>query len=168
MKLTLTATAALLACAMPAMAQQSADWYATLGYSNYSLDDADIGAGQLRLGANINQYFGAEVEAAFGITTEDVGFADVDLNRELGVFATARYPVSEQFELFGRLGYVDVELEASAGGLTATDNEGAVAAGVGANFFFAPQHGVRLGYTYLDYDESADQLEIAYVFRFGR
>ena len=166
MKLALAAaSAAILTVAAPAAAET--EFYGTAGYTNFGFDDIDLGGAQLRAGMNFNSLFGAEVEGAFGINDDDVGGIDVELDRQLGVFGTIRQPVSPNIEVFGRAGGVDVEAEGSAGGISASASDDAGALGLGANLFFNERHGVRAGYNYYDFDESADVLEIAYVFRFG-
>lgn len=171
MKLAITAiSAAAIAFAAPAVAEP--EFYGTVGYSNLDLDFIELDAVQLRAGINFNSLFGAEVEGAFGLGDETIGgVLTTELDHQIGAFGVIRTPIAENLEIFGRAGWVDVETSTSGtiGGNPISGGAGddAGALGVGGNFFFAENHGVRAGYTYYDFDDSADVWEVAYVYRFG-
>lgn len=145
------------------------------GYSQVMLDDADVDLGviTLRGGAQLNEYFGVEAEAHFGVNDDqvDVGgtTADVEVNTAFGLFAVGSLPVAEGVQLFGRVGYFTAEVEASAGGASADDSEDGVAFGAGVKWY--PQDGawgVRGEYTRVEFDDdSADIIGISGVYRFG-
>jgi outer membrane immunogenic protein len=159
MKFALTTAISLVAlAAAPAFAQDTG-FYGTIGYGNYGADDADLGAVQLRGGYNFNEFLGAEIEAA-GI---DV---NVELENSYGAYAVGRIPFAEKADVFGRIGYVSTEIKASAGGVSASGDDDAAALGVGGDYYFAPNQGIRVGYTYLDYDDSIDVIDVAYVLKF--
>jgi opacity protein-like surface antigen len=169
MKLVLTAAASVAVLAAPAFAQES-NFYGNVGYSHISTDDADLGAIALRGGVDFNQNFGAEIEGAFGINDEefDIGgtTANLELKHSIGAFAVGKMPVSPMVDLFGRVGYVNVELEASGAGTTVSDDDSALAFGVGGQFALDDKNGIRVGYTNYDFDESADVFDVAYVRQF--
>ncbi|MBU1287215.1 MAG: porin family protein [Alphaproteobacteria bacterium] len=170
MKFALTTALTLVAfVATPAFAQENG-FYGTVGYGNYSADDADLGAIQLRGGYNFTEFLGAEIEGAIGVADESTTIAGVDVNVELensyGAYAVGRIPFSEKADVFGRVGYVSTEIKASAGGFSASADDDAAALGIGGNYYFAPSQGVRLGYTHMDYDDSIDVIDIAYVLKF--
>ncbi|KCZ60228.1 outer membrane beta-barrel protein [Hyphomonas chukchiensis] len=170
MKLALTTALTIAAlAATPALAQEKG-FYGTFGYGNYSADDADLGAIQLRGGYNFNEFLGAEIEGAIGVADESTSIAGVDVDVELensyGAYAVGRIPFSEKADVFGRVGYVSTEIKASASGFSASADDDAAALGIGGDYYFAPNQGVRLGYTYLDYDDSVDVIDIAYVLKF--
>lgn len=160
--------------AAPAMAQDTSDKagvYGTIGYANVSGDgggsDVNLGAIQGRLGYRFNNYFGVEGEAAFGVAGDEVAGVDVDLNHELGVFAVGFLPVSENVDLFARVGYASSEVEGSAGGTTISAEADGLAYGVGGQFNFTPNDGVRIDYTRHDGDDlEADVFGISYVRKF--
>ena len=170
MKLALTTAITLVAfAAAPAFAQDSG-FYGTVGYGNYSADDADLGAIQLRGGYNFNEFLGAEIEGAIGVADESTTVAGINTKIELdnsyGAYAVGRIPFAEKADVFGRIGYVSTEIKASAGGASASADEDAAALGIGGDYYFAPNQGIRLGYTYLDYDNSIDVIDVAYVLKF--
>ncbi|KCZ92910.1 porin family protein [Hyphomonas johnsonii] len=170
MKLALTTAISLVAfAAAPAFAQDTG-FYGTIGYGNYSADDADLGAVQLRGGYNFNQFLGAELEAAIGVADESTTIAGINTKVELdssyGVYAVGRIPFSEKADVFGRVGYVSTEISAKAAGVNVSADDDAAAIGIGGDYYFTPKQGIRLGYTYLDYDDSVDVIDVAYVLKF--
>ena len=83
MKFALTTAISLVAlAAAPAFAQDTG-FYGTIGYGNYGADDADLGAVQLRGGYNFNEFLGAEIEAAVGVSDESTTISGIDVNVEL-------------------------------------------------------------------------------------
>lgn len=170
MKLAITLAMTFVAfTAAPAFAQDTG-FYATIGYGNYSADDADLGAVQLRGGYTFNAFLGAEIEGAVGIADESTTIAGVSANVELenayGAYAVGRIPFSEKADVFGRVGYVSTKIKASAGGVSASADDDAAALGLGGNYYFAPNQAIRLGYTHLDYDDAVDVIDLAYVLKF--
>ncbi len=140
-----------------------------------------------RIGYRLNDFFALEGEAGFGLGGDNFDRTvpvdvlgtpvDVALNADLNVknyyvgFVRAIAPLSEQFEIFGRIGYGEATAEAditgSALGFTATGSEeqGAsdIAYGVGAQFNFTDNDGIRADYTRLD---ETDIISLAYSRRF--
>lgn len=144
--------------------------YGTIGYANVSADDGadvNLGAIQGRIGARFGKYFGVEGELAGGVKGDDVSGVDVDLKHEVGVFAVGYYPITERFDIFGRVGYATSEIEASGGGLSASTDIDGLAYGVGGQYFFTDKDGVRLDYTRHDSDDGeADVVGVSYVRKF--
>lgn len=170
-----TAVAAIAASiAVPAAAQSlsSPTWYGSAGYSNLSTEDSDISLDALtgRVGARFNPYFGAEGELSVGLGEEELAPGiDASLNYDAAVYGVAAFPVSQNFEVFGRVGYGTTELEASGGGVTVTEDGDSFNYGVGANYFFDGANGVRADYTRRDFQNDggeADVWSINYVRRF--
>lgn len=147
-----------------------------------------------RIGYRIFDYLAIEGEAGFGLGGDssqqsvpvDINSplgnvttnVDVDLNGDIGnyfgVFARGILPVSDQFELHARVGYgtasADVDFAVSAQGATSTGTQSGsiegIAYGVGGQFNFSGNQGIRLDYALIDDDASADILTATYVFNF--
>jgi outer membrane immunogenic protein len=168
MKLAIASLVAL-AMAAPGIAQESG-FYGTAGYSQISTDDVDLGAITLRGGWNFNQYFGAEAEGSFGVVSDDFTVADtqvdIDLNHAIGAFATAGVPLAERGRVFARVGYANVDIEGSSGGVSVSEDDSDIAYGIGGEYLFDDFNGVRVGYTAYDFDETLDVFEISYLRRF--
>ena len=150
-------------------------------------EDADITMITGRLGYRLNDFFAVEGEVGFGLGGDDFDRAipvdvlgstvNVDSNITLDVknyyiaFARGILPVSEQFDLFARVGYgkatAEADIIASAQGLTASgsaeDDADGIAYGVGAQFNFTENDGIRADYTRLD---DTNILSLAYSRRF--
>lgn len=153
----------------PAAAAQ--DWYANAGATWYSADDADVTGATARLGYKFNDNFGAEGEASFGIEGDTADFlgtpVDVDLDNQFGVYAVGWLPVSENFDLFGRIGYASIDAQGSFGGFSAGADDDGAAVGVGAQYMFNDTWGVRGEYTRLaSDDDGVDAVGVSAVARF--
>ena len=154
---------------------------------NLGVQDADITMISGRLGYRINDFFAVEGEAGFGLGGDDFDRAvpinvlgnsvNVDTNVTLDVknyyiaFARGILPVSEDFDLFARVGYGQATAEADIVGTfsgftasgSAEDDASGLAYGVGAQFNFTESDGIRADYTRLD---ETDIISLAYSRRF--
>ncbi|MFN3669893.1 MAG: porin family protein [Brevundimonas sp.] len=176
MRNVLLATAALTLIAAPAMAQSvsSPQVSGSVGYTVLDADDASLGAITGRVTAKINPWFGVEGEASFGVRDDDVSFGGVsgDLSHEYdaAAYLVGTVPVSPNFELFGRVGYGTTEVKADVAGFSVTEDGESVNYGVGANYFFDGQNGVRADWTRRDFrDDDGGELDtygLSYVRRF--
>jgi len=141
-----------------------------------------------RIGYRFNKYFAVEGELGFGTGGEDIdrnipvevapfGVVDVDANVTLDVdnyyigFARGILPVSDEFDLFVRLGYGeangDADITATALGFSTegsvSQSESGFAYGVGGQYDFTQKDGIRADYTRLD---DTDIISLAYARRF--
>jgi len=153
--------AALSLAAVPAVVQAQA--YGTIGYAGVEADDANLGALQGRLGYKFNPYLAVEGEAAFGIKDDTVSGVDVKLKHEIGVFGVVSAPLSPSLELFARAGYTGASFDTTLGDL---DTDG-FAYGVGGQYNFTEQDGLRLDWTRHDHDGAkADVWSVGYSRKF--
>ncbi len=167
-----TAAAALLAA--PAMAQDSGvRWSGSVGYSNLSADDGDLGAVTGRLGARFTPNFGIEGEASIGVNDEEFpiaagGSGTLELDYDAAVYAVGYLPVSPNFEVFGRVGYGTTEIKAEAAGVTVDAGDESFNYGVGAQYLFDGVNGVRGDWTRRDFQDGgeADVWSLSYVRKF--
>jgi len=151
------------------------------------VQDLDITMITGRIGYRINDYFAVEGEAGFGFGGDDFNQAvpvnvagttlNVDTNIGLDVenyyvgFARGILPVSEDFDIFARIGYgqasASADITASLAGISASgsveDEADDFAYGVGAQYDFTENDGIRADYTRLD---ETDIISIAYARRF--
>lgn len=176
-KILLSTAAAAMFVAAPAMAQSwpAPEYYGSLGYSHMEADgaDAQLGAVTGRIGAKLTPYFGVEGEGSFGVRDDEVTIAgvtaDVKLKHDLAAYGVAFLPISPNFELFGRLGYGTTKVKASAANMAASADGESWNYGVGANYFFDGQNGVRADWTRRDFEDDggkADVYSLNYVRRF--
>jgi hypothetical protein len=138
--------------------------YAGLGLTEVS-DVVDFGAVTGRLGARFTPYLAVEGEASVGVLGPEVeGRIEADgrstpfalsaaLDYALAGYLVGIYPAASNFDLFARagLGRARVDVEGSAGGSTIEGSgEGEFyALGLGGQYSFDGNNGVRLEYTRL-------------------
>lgn len=166
-KLALAAACAAAAfiAAPSAMAQGtgSTGWHAGAGYTHYDLDSVELGGVTGRLGYRFHPNFALEGEATIGVVEDDIAGVDVELDHAYGVYGVGYLPVSDNVELFGRVGYAEVE--ASAGPFDASED--GIGYGVGAQMRLTDNVGIRGEYTRLEGDDDgADTFGVSAVFGF--
>ena len=158
------AAATVIAMAAPAAAQVDA----SLGYSLADTGDANLGAVTGRVGFRAG-WLGAEGEASFGAGSDNVGAAKVKLDNQWAIYGKAIAPVADNFDVFARVGYGESRIETKLAGVTSKNTDNSVNYGVGAEWFFDPNNGVRADYTRHDFDEAADDANVwslSYVRKF--
>lgn len=176
-KLFVSVAVVSMLAAAPALAQNWSQptYYGTLGYTHLDLDgvDANVGAITGRVGAKFNPYFGVEGELSGGVRSDDITVAgvkaDVKHRYDVAGYAVGTVPVSPNFELFARVGYGKTDGKVSAAGLSDTVSGESWNYGVGANYFFDGQNGVRGDWTRRDFRNDAgdvDTYALSYVRRF--
>ena len=172
----LLSTAALTLIAAPAMAQSFSDpqWTGSVGYTHLDSGDESLGAITGRVGAKLSPYIGVEGEASFGVKDEDVTIGGVDGTVEheydAALYAVGTVPVSERFELFGRVGYGTTKIKADVAGVSASEDGESLNYGAGANYFFDGRNGVRADWTRRDFtDDQGGEIDtygLSFVRRF--
>jgi hypothetical protein len=121
----------------------SAQLYGGAGYTVVTADDGnggDLNFGALlgRLGYKTNPFFGVEGEFSIGVQDESFDVlgttVDVGLDNEFGVFAVGFLPLPMVGDLFGRVGYANVTVDASGAGTTLSEDGSGLAYGGGLQF----------------------------------
>jgi outer membrane immunogenic protein len=157
MKLALVAASALVAAPALMSAQaQEANVYVSGGYAQFDGNGANPGAIQGRVGVGFGKYFAVEGEGAVGVSKDN----GVKIDSEIGLFGVAKLPISPAFDLFGRVGYS--QIDSSPGG-----NQDGLAYGVGGQWNITGKDGIRADWTRHDYDVGdADAYAVSYVRKF--
>src|SRR5207253_4549170 len=78
----------------------------------------------------------------------------VELNTAFAIYGTATASVSDNFDIFARVGYGTQDLKASAGGVSISDNFNSWNYGVGGQWFFGPNDGIRADYTRISFTDN--------------
>jgi len=174
------ATAATLAAA-PAMAAPPSyptytgvTAYGNLGYSNAVVDGGDYSAITGRIGARYGEYFGLEGELSGGLNNSRVGGAggrsDASMNDEVAIYGVGYLPVTRNIDLLARVGYGATNFHGSEAGTALHGVDQSWNFGAGGQYFFDQSNGVRLDYTYYDYNAqtvpNANVVSVAYVHKF--
>ena len=155
----LIAAAALSAAAVALPAAAQAQVYVGAGYTHYDTDGAgDLGAITGRVGYQFTPHFAIEGEAGFGVKDD----GPFELNHSVGAYAVGTLPLSQRFDLHGRVGYQTTEIGTPLGD---GDSDG-VAYGVGGTFNVNERFGVRADVTRLEGDLDTDTVSVGGVMRF--
>jgi hypothetical protein len=130
----------------------------TGGYTQFDTNNStspNLGGITARVGVGFGKNWGIEAEGSFGVR-KDHG---VRLQSEIGIFALAKLPISDSFDIFARVG--DARIKSSPN----TANSDGAAYGVGAEYHFTPLDGIRGDFTRYDGD-NVNALSISYTRRF--
>lgn len=172
------AAAALVASAAPAIANAQeaaspAGVYVNLGYGRTSNSGLNFGAIGGRVGYRLNKWVGAEAEGSFGVDDDQVTIGatavTVKMKNDFGAYAVGFLPVTPEIDVLARVGYGRTKFSASAatgGAASGSDNSWNV--GVGGQYHFDGKNGVRLDYTYKDFNDGghANVWSVVYSRRF--
>jgi hypothetical protein len=174
MKRTLLTAAIGGAAAAMLAPSASAQLYFGAGYTVFQAEtaagDADLGAVIGRVGYKYNPLFGVEGEFSIGVQDESFNIlgtnVDVGLDSEAGVFAVGYLPIPLVADVFGRIGYANLSVGASAGNLAASADGSGLAYGGGVQFNVLLAK-VRLEYTRYEPDDGEiDSLGISGIIQF--
>lgn len=168
-------SAAVLASIAPSAAAQGGYADAGFGYFFAKEDGMDLSLGNIVAhgGYEFNDYFAVEGEIGFGVLDDTVSVygydVDVKLSSLFGGFVRAQYPVSENFDVFARAGYVQAEIEASISGYDGNASENGFGLGVGGLYQAGDNLYFRGEYTRYDIkDLEADALMFSVGIKFGQ
>jgi len=134
-KIAIAATLAILSTA--AMADDQPYFYAGADVGSTKLTGADREASYGAFGGyQINENFGIEAGYRRLADTNYAG-ADVKLD-QVALSAIGTIPLSNGFNVYGRLGYNRISVKATANGNSASDHENKALFGVGLGYAFTP------------------------------
>lgn len=171
-RMLLSASAATLAIASVASAD-AGDFRLSGGYTHIDAEGADFDAATVRAGYDFTEFFGIEAQGDIGIKGDTVAVGatnvDVDMDYALSGFVVGRLPVADNANLFARAGYTTASFDASAAGVTLSDDDDGFSYGVGGEWFFDGVNGVRFDITRTEFDNAGDvdSIGLSYVRRFG-
>jgi len=171
---TIIAAAVLAACSVtPAFAQDSAPLFsgghveAITGYDHVSDGDDGIGGGyDFRSG---NVVFGIEGEVLESTAGECGGGICVDASRDFYIGGRIGAVVGDNVLIYGKLGYSNARIEATAGGITAHDTVDGIRAGAGVEIAIANTPlSIRTEYRYTNYEQGGERHQgtLGLAFRF--
>ena len=105
------ATAAMMASPASAQVATGNNIYGNLGYTQFNTDRGDLGAVTGRLGYQFTPYLSAEGEYSTGVNDSSEG----KLSNAWGVYGRVGVPVSPNFDIFGRAGYQETNIDGRHG-----------------------------------------------------
>lgn len=140
----IAAAAALAIVASTAVAADAPAFYVGADIGQTKIDDADDNETSYGMfaGYQVNEMFA--VEANYRVLA-DFAFLGADLKTtQTGLSAIASMPLSNNFSVYGRLGYNRIDVEASGPLGTADADESGVLYGVGLGYAFTPTVSARV------------------------
>jgi len=145
-----------------ALAQQKGDVYGGLGYSFISYEEpgvsVDVAALGVTLGSRVMDNLAIEGTIGVGVADDTVRISNtnvkVEVNDFIGVYFRPFLAISENAEVYARLGYFRGKISASAAGLSISSNGSDFSYGVGAAFNVAKNTAITLDYTVF-YDKTS-------------
>lgn len=146
------AAVAAAAMAFAPMASALTESQISVGVSQFDDEDASVAAVTGRLTGYFNKYFGLEGEVSIGGPEDDIAGIDVGLKTMFGAFGVARYPVTDKFDVLGRLGYATSTYNFSQGADSIDADIDGVAFGAGALYRVTDTLALRADYTRLEAD----------------
>ncbi len=167
----ITKIAAAAAIAFAAAGAQ-AQLYGEVGYSAINVDmpghGVDLGAISGIVGYGVHENLAFEGFLALGVNDDKIGSTKVELEHAYGIFAKPRVMLNPNFELYGRLGYVESKAKGSNSLGSLSDSDGDWAYGIGGNYYFNPNTYLGVSYTrlYDKHDVQADGLTVGVGMKF--
>lgn len=145
---------------------------ANIGYSRLSLKQADFDTIKLGVVGRFHKYVGAEADLAFGLGDDSVKVSGTPVKTKLkntyGAYVVGYLPISDQLELNARFGFAKSEFSGKLNGVKALANSDAKVYGVGAQYNFTENDGVRGNYNRYDYDKGGEgnEFSVSYIRKF--
>lgn len=169
------AAAIFIGTVMAPNALAESELYVTGGLSSFDADGADLQTATFRGGIEFHELLGAEFETSFGLGAEQLdgnSSVEVELENQFAGFLVARYPVIPNLDVLGRVGYTSGELQSANGGVSSDVDVDGFAFGLGGEYMFTEQLGLRGDYTRIEVDEDSldggvNMFSIAGVYKFG-
>jgi outer membrane immunogenic protein len=148
-------------------AQEASRFYAGAGYSVIDTRFSGLDAVGGRLGYDFTPNFAIEAEGGVGLSSKEYLGVDVKIDKVLGAYLVGKLPLSDNFELLGRVGYSHVYVSGTGFGSSASADNGSGAFGIGAQYLFDGKSGVRGDFTrYEENDSGSNGYTISYVRKF--
>jgi hypothetical protein len=134
----LISAAILATLASSAMAATPNTFYAGVDGGSTKIDGLGDREGSIGafVGYNFHPFFAAELNAR-RLGSWDVEGASLDVN-QYSASVIGTYPLQNNFNLFGRLGYTKIEGEASYQGFSSDASDSGLLYGVGVGYTFTP------------------------------
>jgi len=134
----IAAIAALIAASSTAFAVEPGAVYAGVDLGKTKIDD--VSGRDTSAGAFVGYKFHPNFSAEFGYRRLfDSKIEGVDVKADqIALSLIGSYPLGNNFDVYGRLGYNRIELDASAAGFSASDSASRAVYGVGLGYAFTP------------------------------
>lgn len=155
--------AMLGAAAMTASAGALAQGMATVPgfYAGLDVGQTDVGSENdtgFKIFGGYQFHRNVAAELGYGLLFDKSGVEVTTLE----AVAVGIFPINNQFSIFGKLGFANVDVETPVG----SDDKTELTYGIGAQWDFTRNLGARLGWQRYDTDDEVDFISIGVVWRF--
>lgn len=162
--------AAAMTLSAGAMAQQGMDsgWYVGASIGQADLDIDKDTAWKISAGYQLNRTFSVEIGYTnLGEVSEGAGAFAVEAEATAWeVIGVAKFPVANQFSIYGLVGIAMAEVEGRVLGVSFSDDSTELTFGVGAQYDVSRNLGVRAQWQRYGADEDIDVISLGVVFKF--
>ena len=148
--------AAAITASAPALSQQLTGFYAGAEFGQADVGGDDDTAVKILGGYQLSPNLAAE--AAYSMLY-DKGGAEVTA---MELVAVGLFPVANQFSVFGKLGFANVDVETNLG----SDDKTELTYGIGVQYDASQRLGIRAGWQRYETDDEVDLLSVGVVYRF--
>ena len=165
-----TLGAAAMMLSAGAMAQQGMDsgWYVGASIGQADLDIDKDTAWKISAGYQLNRTLSIEVGYTnLGEVSDTVLGVPVSAEATAWeVIGVGKFPLANQFSVYGLVGIAMAEVEARAGGVTVSDDSTELTFGVGGQFDFSRNVAMRAQWQRYGADEDVDVISLGVLFKF--
>jgi outer membrane autotransporter protein len=179
--LTIAAASALMMLGTAAQAQSASPLYGEIGISRLTVKGDEgfkVNPTALRgiVGYNVHPLVAVEGMLAFGLSDDEHTFdfgagpetESLKLRHAYGVFVKPKFSPTNNFEVFGRLGWAKAKFKAEGAGFSETVSDSGAAYGLGVNYSFNPK--MYVGVDYMRYAKvegaKVNSLSVSFGYRF--
>lgn len=154
--------------------------YGTMGFVSHNVGTSDLVTARWQLGGRINRFFGLEAEVGTGVNREGIGLntlvvngvptpqvkETVKINDQEAAYVVGFLPVTENIDLFGRVGAQRTAWSFTGSAPWGT-SDGSWNLGAGA-IYFKGRNGARIEYLREQFDHApaSDSIALSYVRKF--
>ena len=149
--------AAAIVLSSGALAQQGTQgWYVGADIGNAEVADEDDTALRFLGGYQFNRNLAAEVAYSRLLDKNGVEATALELT------AVGSFPIANQFSVFGKIGFANVEVDTPAG----SDDKTELTFGVGVQYDLSRNFGLRAQWQRYDTEEEVDVMSIGFIWKF--
>lgn len=151
--------------ALAGASAQAQSIYADLAYQMHDASlDTDPATLRVSMGYQFNPQLAGEVMVGVNAVEGKQSGVKAKLDHLYGAYVKASGKLSENVELYGRLGFADYKVSASAGSLSATASGNGLSYGIGVSYYVTPALSVNVDY--MDFDDLEGGIAFGVKYKF--
>lgn len=116
-------------------------------------------AAQFKMGTYVNKNFAVEGRLGVGVSEDEKGATELKVKHFVGAYARGILPVNEKAEVYGLIGFTDVDLDSTTAGITTGASDNGVSFGAGVNVKLDRDWALNFEYANL-YDDTINGVDV--------